>query len=64
MGRMQQLEATVQQKDLVMKSMDELLKIKKQTLLADQALISGKDSIIKVRASTLQFFIPQLTIPR
>ncbi|PMD34314.1 hypothetical protein L207DRAFT_570928 [Hyaloscypha variabilis F] len=54
MGRIQQLEAAIQRKDLVTQSKDELLKIKEETLLADQALISGKDSIIKMRETELQ----------
>lgn len=46
--RIEQLEVTLQQTDLIIHSKDDLLKIKEETLLANRALMSGKDDIIKV----------------
>jgi hypothetical protein len=50
--RIEQLEVTLQQTDLIIQIKDDLLKTKEETLLANRALMSGKDDIIKVWAST------------
>jgi hypothetical protein len=54
--RIERLEAFLQQKDLVIQSMDDLLKVKDETLEAHKALIAEKDRIIKVRGN--QSFYP------
>jgi hypothetical protein len=46
--RIEQLEVALQQADLIIQSKDDLLNIKEETLLANKALMSGKDDIIKV----------------
>jgi hypothetical protein len=46
--RIEQLEVALQRADLIIHSKDDLLSIKEETLLANKALMSGKDDIIKV----------------
>ncbi|KAH8758512.1 hypothetical protein F5882DRAFT_39595 [Hyaloscypha sp. PMI_1271] len=50
--RIEQLEVALQQMDLIIHSKDDLLNIKKEILLANRALMSSKDDIIKAWAST------------
>jgi hypothetical protein len=47
-GRMQQLESLALQKDFVIKSKDELLRIKEETLVAHKELMSEKGRVIQV----------------
>jgi hypothetical protein len=46
--RIEQLEVAFQQTNLIIQIKDDLLNIKEETLLANKALMSGKDDIIKV----------------
>jgi hypothetical protein len=46
--RIRQLESLVLQKDFVIKSKNELLQIKDESLVANRELISEKDRIIQV----------------
>lgn len=57
-GRIEKLEATIQQNDLVIRSKDDLLKVKEETLKANEVLMSDKDKIIKVQV--LLFLQPPL----
>jgi hypothetical protein len=47
-GRMQQLESLALQKDFVIKSKDELLRIKEETLVAHKELMSEKGRVVQV----------------